>query len=114
MNGSFVHYVPSTDEYVNGTTQFYTLESGCVLEVYSESGVSNYLSMFLDGQHIPVQNNKHVSLPFFNGEWQQNIVSVNGTGIHRFETAGKYAAYVICQHAGNESMGYLTGFNRLV
>uniref|UniRef100_A0AC35UCH4 CUB_2 domain-containing protein n=1 Tax=Rhabditophanes sp. KR3021 TaxID=114890 RepID=A0AC35UCH4_9BILA len=113
VNGSFITYVPSTSEFVNGSTQFYTLKSGCLLEVYSQTAISNTLNMFLDGQHIPTQNNHHKNLPFFDGEWQQNIITINGHGIHKFETAGNYSAYVICQHANSTSngMGYLTGFN---
>uniref|UniRef100_A0AC35TV21 IgGFc_binding domain-containing protein n=1 Tax=Rhabditophanes sp. KR3021 TaxID=114890 RepID=A0AC35TV21_9BILA len=112
--GHFMHYIPSTSEWITGKTQFYTLAKDCILEFYADADGSNSDFIKIDGHNMDTLKYDRKLLPFFNNQYTQFVVEINGYGLHTIENYGKYVAYVICKHVNGpyNANGYLTGFNQ--
>uniref|UniRef100_A0AC35TRT6 Uncharacterized protein n=1 Tax=Rhabditophanes sp. KR3021 TaxID=114890 RepID=A0AC35TRT6_9BILA len=112
--GHFMHYVPSTSEWVTGKTQFYTLAKDCILEFYADATGSNAELIKIDGHNMDTLKFDHIPILFFEQKYSQFVVKINGYGLHTIENYGKYVAYVICKHVNGpyNANGYLTGFNQ--
>uniref|UniRef100_A0AC35TGQ9 IgGFc_binding domain-containing protein n=1 Tax=Rhabditophanes sp. KR3021 TaxID=114890 RepID=A0AC35TGQ9_9BILA len=115
MYGHFMHYLPSTREWVQGKTQFYTLAKRCALEIYADNSNANAVNEInIDGHVLGSLIYQRNDIPFFKTRYSQFIVSVKGYGLHKIEFNGKYVAYVICDGVNSyvNANGYLTGFNQ--
>uniref|UniRef100_A0AC35TIE0 IgGFc_binding domain-containing protein n=1 Tax=Rhabditophanes sp. KR3021 TaxID=114890 RepID=A0AC35TIE0_9BILA len=112
--GHFMHYVPSTREWLTKKTQFYTLARGCVLEFYADSDGSNTDFIKIDGHKMDTFKYSRKLIPFFDKQYTQFVVTINGYGLHTIENDGNYVAYVICKNVNGpySADGYLAGFNQ--
>uniref|UniRef100_A0AC35TFJ9 EGF-like domain-containing protein n=1 Tax=Rhabditophanes sp. KR3021 TaxID=114890 RepID=A0AC35TFJ9_9BILA len=113
LSGKIAHYVPSMDEWVTGTTEFFTFMFHCVLEVYAEDTGSTF-DLSMDGGVInPRLFLKSEKIKFFGKPFVRYEISVSGERQHTFEAKRKYVAYVVCPkiEPSNVAYGYLTGFN---
>uniref|UniRef100_A0AC35TU50 IgGFc_binding domain-containing protein n=1 Tax=Rhabditophanes sp. KR3021 TaxID=114890 RepID=A0AC35TU50_9BILA len=110
--GHFMHYVPSTVEWLSGKTQFFTSAKKCVLEFYADADGSNGKFIKIDGSILETLKFDRTPLPIFENKYSQFIVTINGYGLHTIENPGKYVAYVICENGPTDAAGYLTGFNQ--
>uniref|UniRef100_A0AC35TWQ9 CUB domain-containing protein n=1 Tax=Rhabditophanes sp. KR3021 TaxID=114890 RepID=A0AC35TWQ9_9BILA len=113
-NGHFMHYVPSTSEWVTGKTQFYILAKDCILELYADAIGSNPDIIKIDGHNISTLKYERKLLPFFKMQYAQFTVQMKGYGLHTIENDGNYVAFVICKKVNGpyNAYGYLTGFNQ--
>uniref|UniRef100_A0AC35TTS4 CUB_2 domain-containing protein n=1 Tax=Rhabditophanes sp. KR3021 TaxID=114890 RepID=A0AC35TTS4_9BILA len=114
--GHFMHYFPSTSEWITGKTQFYTLAKDCILEFYADATGSNAELIKIDGHNMDTLKYNRKPLPIFQNKYFQFIVKIKGYGLHTFENDGNYVAYVICKHVNGyyNANGYLTGFSQRV
>uniref|UniRef100_A0AC35TXJ7 IgGFc_binding domain-containing protein n=1 Tax=Rhabditophanes sp. KR3021 TaxID=114890 RepID=A0AC35TXJ7_9BILA len=112
-HGHFGHYVPSTEEWLNGKNQFYTLAKDCQIEFYADQKGSNPDLIQIDGVPLSKLAYDKVQMKMFNNQYSQFIVSVKGYGIHTFENQGNYVLYVICGNINSmyDSAGYISGYN---
>uniref|UniRef100_A0AC35UFZ3 IgGFc_binding domain-containing protein n=1 Tax=Rhabditophanes sp. KR3021 TaxID=114890 RepID=A0AC35UFZ3_9BILA len=112
--GHFAHYIPSTEEWVTSTTQFFTLLDHCWLEFYADQAGSNPDQIKIDGIPLSTLQYKKTVMTMFDHNYTQFITQIHNYGIHTIENDGNYVAYVIFQYVGTYSSmnGYLTGFNR--
>uniref|UniRef100_A0AC35UEI9 IgGFc_binding domain-containing protein n=1 Tax=Rhabditophanes sp. KR3021 TaxID=114890 RepID=A0AC35UEI9_9BILA len=114
--GHFMHYVPSTEEWLTGKTQFYTLAKDCVLEIYADNSDSNAVNAIkLDGYPLSALKYYSKNIPFFGSRYTQYVSNMQGYGLHKLESdSNSYVAYVLCQsvNAFFNANGYLVGFNR--
>uniref|UniRef100_A0AC35TJ27 PA14 domain-containing protein n=1 Tax=Rhabditophanes sp. KR3021 TaxID=114890 RepID=A0AC35TJ27_9BILA len=110
-NGHFMHYVPSTREWLTGKSSFYTLAKDCVLEFYADADGSNDELIKINGHTLDTLKYEHTPILFFEQRYSQFVVNINGYGLHTIENHGKYVAYVICKHVNGpyNAHGYLTG-----
>uniref|UniRef100_A0AC35TFZ7 IgGFc_binding domain-containing protein n=1 Tax=Rhabditophanes sp. KR3021 TaxID=114890 RepID=A0AC35TFZ7_9BILA len=113
--GSFMHFVPSINEYITGETIFHLPNYECVLEVYTT--LDTFLSdCYFDSEKL---DSKLTSVDHFadiEGNYIKMILNLHGyIGIHDFFSPGKYISYVICKNVGgpNTAIGYVTGFDKI-
>uniref|UniRef100_A0AC35U2B1 COL8A n=1 Tax=Rhabditophanes sp. KR3021 TaxID=114890 RepID=A0AC35U2B1_9BILA len=111
--GLFIHYVPSTSEWVTGKSQFFTLAKNCFLEFYINEDGNNVDSIKVDNLNLSQYNYTQHNMNYFGSTFGHYIMPLNGYGVHSFENSGKYVLYVVCKHVNKlySSSGYTTGFN---
>uniref|UniRef100_A0AC35U0E8 C1q domain-containing protein n=1 Tax=Rhabditophanes sp. KR3021 TaxID=114890 RepID=A0AC35U0E8_9BILA len=112
-HGHFMHYVPSTSEWITGQSQFYTLAKDCFLEIYADNSQFNAInSIYIDGHILGTFLYGRTDITFFEN-YVQFVVQVTKYGLHTITSPGKYIAYVICKNVNgfNNAAGYLIGFN---
>uniref|UniRef100_A0AC35TLU2 IgGFc_binding domain-containing protein n=1 Tax=Rhabditophanes sp. KR3021 TaxID=114890 RepID=A0AC35TLU2_9BILA len=112
--GHYGHYIPSTAEWVTGTTQFFSLAKDCYIEFYADQNGSDINSIKLDG--IILSSIKHTKKPLsvLNSNYNQFVADIKGYGLHKFENGGNYVLYIVCKNVNGlyDSQGYLTAFNK--
>uniref|UniRef100_A0AC35TQ14 IgGFc_binding domain-containing protein n=1 Tax=Rhabditophanes sp. KR3021 TaxID=114890 RepID=A0AC35TQ14_9BILA len=112
--GHFLHLVPSTEEWVTGKSQFYSLAKDCIIEFYTDQAGSDVNSILFDGKVLTKYGYIKDPMNYFKKTYFHFQVAVHGYGLHTLENDGKYVLYVICKHVNSvsDAAGYLTGFNR--
>uniref|UniRef100_A0AC35UDM0 IgGFc_binding domain-containing protein n=1 Tax=Rhabditophanes sp. KR3021 TaxID=114890 RepID=A0AC35UDM0_9BILA len=110
--GHFAHYIPSTQEWINGKTPFYILGTDCSLEIYTTD--INPDSIQIDEvigtkYGLNLQKNN-----YFGHEYGYYITSIKNYGLHTIESNSSYTAFVICKRINSiaDIAGYLIGFNK--
>uniref|UniRef100_A0AC35TSI6 Peptidase A1 domain-containing protein n=1 Tax=Rhabditophanes sp. KR3021 TaxID=114890 RepID=A0AC35TSI6_9BILA len=113
-HGHFMHYAPSTQEWVTGKTQFFTLANNCILEFYADLQGSDANVIKIDSHPLSSLKFDKKPLSFFGNKYFHFQLNIKGYGLHSIKNKGKFISYIICKSVNgpNNTAGYLTSFNQ--
>uniref|UniRef100_A0A0N4ZQ11 IgGFc_binding domain-containing protein n=1 Tax=Parastrongyloides trichosuri TaxID=131310 RepID=A0A0N4ZQ11_PARTI len=113
LNGMYIHYIPETTQFYNGSTQFIALNGGDYLEVYIEN-LQGSDTITLNGIPIFESISTTQTLDFFNKTYIVYKLNAPLPGVYTFNCSANYIAYLISKsnNQTNTAYGYLTGFNK--
>uniref|UniRef100_A0AC35TWN8 IgGFc_binding domain-containing protein n=1 Tax=Rhabditophanes sp. KR3021 TaxID=114890 RepID=A0AC35TWN8_9BILA len=114
--GHFIHYLPATNEWISGSTQFFTLAKNCYLEFYIKADKIDLNYVKID--QTPLTNLTYTTkdIVLFANNIKQFTTPITGYGVHTFANdAGISVSYVVCKSVNGpyNAAGYLTGFNKV-
>uniref|UniRef100_A0AC35UFU6 ShKT domain-containing protein n=1 Tax=Rhabditophanes sp. KR3021 TaxID=114890 RepID=A0AC35UFU6_9BILA len=112
--GTFLAYMPSYNEYVTGATPFYSLNKGCVLELYTKADTDKNGLIVLDGVGLKPFRYTKTQFKINDRKHFLYIIPLVIYGYHYVNLSNDaYTAYVVCKAVNGpfDANGYNIGYN---